>query len=288
MEYDNKMVNLPATQQITADVLKAIDEDLGTGDITGLLIDEKQQAKAYIKTREPMILCGTSWAEKAFHLLDPGICLQWSFQEGNFIEANTILCFIEGTARSILSAERTALNFLQTLSATATQTYRYVKMLAGTNTILLDTRKTIPGMRVAQKYAVRCGGGQNHRFGLFDAFLIKENHIIASGSITDAIHKARALFPQKKLEIEVETLNEFQEALAASPDIIMLDNFDLRMIRQVMEIRTSSSYPKVLLEVSGNINLSSIREFAETGVEYISTGAITKHIQAIDLTLLFV
>ncbi len=274
-------------EQIMADVSKAIQEDVGSGDITGLLIDENQTAKAYIKTREPMVLCGIEWAENAFHLLDSDIRLQWHYRDGDNIQPNEILCVIEGTARNILTAERTALNFLQTLSATATQTQRYVKALSGTKTTLLDTRKTIPGMRLAQKYAVYCGGGHNHRFGLFDAFLIKENHIIACGSITDAIKNARALLPDKKLEIEVETMNEFQEALVASPDIIMLDNFDLRKIHMAMDIRAKSFHSNISLEISGNITLENIRTFAETGVDYISTGAITKNIEAIDLTLLF-
>lgn len=273
---------------IEADVLKAIEEDVGSGDITGLLIDEKQQARAYIKTREPMILCGRPWADEVFHQLDPDIRVQWNYQDGEFLDADTIICFIEGSARNILCAERTILNFIQTLSATSTQTQRYVNAISGTKTILLDTRKTLPGLRFAQKYAVRCGGGQNHRLGLFDAFLIKENHITAVGSITEAVQKARALLPQKKLEIEVETLNEFHEALAITPDVIMLDNFDLRKIHLAIEMRNSSPYPKIPLEISGNITLDNIREFAETGVDYISTGAMTKNIQAIDLTLLFV
>ncbi len=278
-----------SAQQITADVLKSLEEDIGSGDITGLLINEKLHSRAFIKTREAMVLCGIPWAEEVFQLLDPKVRMEWRFKEGDFIEPNSLLCSIEGKARSILSAERTILNFIQTLSATATQTRRYMQALAqgGTKTILLDTRKTIPGLRLAQKYAVRCGGGQNHRLGLFDAFLIKENHIMASGSITKAIKKAREFAPNKKVEIEVETLNEFQEALAACPDIIMLDNFDLNKIAKAMDIRASSSNPNILLELSGNITLDNIHEFAETGVDYISTGAITKNVQAIDLTLLF-
>lgn len=274
--------------QITADVLKALQEDLGAGDITGLLIGEKKQATAKIMTREPMILAGISWAEHVFHLIDPEIQIQWYYKDGEHININNILCHVQGSARNILSAERTALNFIQTLSGTATQTQRYVAKLQGLKTILLDTRKTIPGLRYAQKYAVCCGGGRNHRQGLYDAFLIKENHIIACGSITEAIKKARSLFPKKKLEIEVETLNELQEALAVFPDVIMLDNFDLRKINAAMEMRREmKAHEKIQFEVSGNITLDNIRAFAETGVDYISIGAITKHIQAIDLTLLF-
>lgn len=278
------MVSAP---QIRADVLKSLEEDIGSGDITGLLIDERQQAKANIKTREAMVLCGIPWAEEVLRQLNSTVHVKWHFQEGDFLEKNTVVCSLEGSARSILSAERTVLNFLQTLSATATQTRRYVEAIADMKTVLLDTRKTIPGLRLAQKYAVRCGGGHNHRLGLFDAFLIKENHIMACSSITKAIQKAREFSPNKKVEIEVETLNEFQEALAAKPDIIMLDNFDLRKIARAMAMRASSNRPNILLEVSGNITLDNIRAFAETGVDFISTGAITKNIQAIDLTLLF-
>ncbi len=273
-------------QQITLDVQKSLEDDIGSGDITGSLINEKQQAKAFIKTRESMVLCGILWAEEVFRQLDPTVRIEWKFKEGDFLEANAILCLIEGNARSILSAERTVLNFIQTLSATATQTRRYVEAISGTKAILLDTRKTIPGLRLAQKYAVRCGGGHNHRIGLFDAFLIKENHIMASGSITKAVKKARELAPNKKVEVEVETLNEFQEALAAHPEVIMLDNFDLKKIAKAIALRTSAG-SKVLLEISGNITLDNIYEYAETGVDYISTGSITKHVQAIDLTLLF-
>ncbi len=277
---------------IKSDVSKAIQEDVGTGDITGLLIDPKKQVSAKIMTRESMILCGTAWANETFSSIDPMTDVAWCYQDGDRVEANEVLCHIHGRARSILTAERTALNFIQTLSATATQTHRYVEKLSGLNTQLLDTRKTIPGLRYAQKYAVRCGGGTNHRHGLYDAFLIKENHIVACGSITDAIKKARTFFPDKKLEIEVETLNELHEALVAHPDVIMLDNFDLRKINSAIEMRASMAtdfkdiYKKVLFEVSGNITLNNLRQFAETGVDFISTGAITKHIQAIDLTLL--
>jgi nicotinate-nucleotide pyrophosphorylase (carboxylating) len=287
VEDERTFLNNPDINVVKADVEKALIEDVGTGDITGLLIHSETLSHAQIMTREAMILSGIPWANQTFYLIDPTLEIQWHYQEGELLKPNTILCHIEGRARSILTAERTVLNFIQTLSATATQTQRYVKKLAGLSTKLLDTRKTIPGLRYAQKYAVRCGGGINHRHGLYDAFLIKENHILACGSITEAIQQARKLFPEKKLEIEVETLNEFQEALMAFPDVIMLDNFDLRKILLAIELRlTIDRQKKIALEVSGNITLDNLREIAETGIDYISTGAITKHIQAIDLTLL--
>lgn len=276
------------SDNIVKDVAKAMEEDLESGDLTGLLIPEKKEACAKILTRESMILCGAEWAMEAFHWMNPQVDIQWFYQDGEFVQPNSVLCEIQGLARSILSAERTALNFIQTLSATATRTEQYVRKLSGFKTKLLDTRKTIPGLRYAQKYAVRCGGGENHRQGLFDAFLIKENHIIACGSITDAVKKARSLFSDKKLEIEVETLNELQEAIVASPDVIMLDNFDLRKINAAMEMRSEMKAEKIAIEVSGNVTLNNITEIAKTGVDYISTGAITKHIQAIDLTLLLI
>lgn len=284
---------------VKTDVARALKEDMGpeseSGDITGLLIDKQQQAHARIITRESMVLCGTEWATEVFQQVDARLgthcTLHWLHHDGDEVSAGNVLCYIHGNTRGILCAERTALNFIQTLSACATRTQQYVNKLHGLNTILLDTRKTIPGLRVALKYAVRCGGGTNHRHGLYDAFLIKENHISASGSITEAILKARALFPAKKLEIEVETLNELHEALFAKPDVIMLDNFvhefnDVRKVREALQMRADMGAESIPFEVSGNITEDNIREIAETGVDYISTGAITKHIQAIDLTLL--
>lgn len=272
---------------ILADVLKAVEEDVGTGDITGLLIPKETEVQAKILTREAMVFCGKLWAEEVFYMINPMLSIQWYYQEGENVEANATICHIKGNARDILCAERTALNFIQTLSGVATQTQHYVKKLSGLKTILLDTRKTLPGLRQAEKYAVTCGGAQNHRYGLYDAFLIKENHIMACGSITEAIQKARSLYPEKKLEIEVETLNELQEAIVASPDVIMLDNFDLKKTHHAMIMRAEMNAEKIIkFEISGNITLDNIREIAETGVDYISTGAITKHIRAIDLTLL--
>lgn len=281
-------------QQINLNVMHALIEDVGIEDITGLLMNETQEIAGYIMTREPMILCGTEWAMEVFRQVglmelnstEQKVNVQWNYQDADFIPANKILCRIQGNARLILCAERTVLNFLQTLSATATVTHHYVQCLSGLKTKLLDTRKTLPGLRYAQKYAVHCGGGVNHRMGLFDAFLIKENHITACGSITDAIKKARALYPNKKLEIEVETLNELHEALVVAPDVIMLDNFDLKKIKMAMDMRIEMNAEKIFFEVSGNVTLDNLRTIAEMGVDYISTGAITKNIKAIDLTLL--
>lgn len=275
-------------KQVLSDVLNALEEDLGTGDITSLLISENKKIHAEIMTREPMVLSGTPWAECAFKQIDNNTRVDWLYQESDYLEANTVFCRITGFARSILSAERTGLNFIQLLSATSTQTKRYTTMLSGFKTQLLDTRKTIPGLRYAQKYAVRCGGGKNHRYGLFDAFLIKENHIASCGSITEAIKKARAIFPEKKLEIEVETLNELHEALSVNPDVIMLDNFNLKKVQSAIKMRADLNANHVQFEISGNITLENIREYAKQGIDYISTGAITKNIQAIDLTLLVI
>lgn len=293
-QYHGRRHDFSWTSAVINDVAKALEEDIGTGDITGALIPVSQQASAKIITRDPMILCGVAWANAAFeqvnHLYKNSqkITLHWHYNDGDIVAENTILCEITGSARTMLTAERTALNFMQTLSATATQTAEYISQLQGLKTILLDTRKTIPSLRQAQKYAVRCGGGQNHRFGLYDAFLIKENHIAACGSITQAIQRARAQAPDKKLEIEVETLLALQEAIAAAPDIIMLDNFDLQQIQAAITMRADMHASNTIkLEVSGNITGNNIHQIAETGVDFISIGAITKHIHAIDLTLLF-
>jgi len=277
-------MNMNEKLHIKADVIKALEEDIGSGDITGMLIPEETEVSAQIITREPMILCGSGWVEETFYLLNPAICVQWFYEESQHVEANAVICWIQGQARDLLCAERTALNFLQTLSATATQTHAYAEKLSGSSMQLLDTRKTIPGLRYAQKYAVRCGGGYNHRLGLYDAFLIKENHIKACGSITLAIQKARELFPDKKLEVEVENLEEFKMALSAAPDIIMLDNFNLEDMQSAVNLRGQQKAIKI--EISGNVNLENITDIARTGADFVSVGAITKHIRAIDLTLL--
>ncbi|MDP4529180.1 carboxylating nicotinate-nucleotide diphosphorylase [Alkalimonas delamerensis] len=271
---------------IRASVAAALAEDLGNlpveqGDITASLIPASQQASATIISREAAIVCGIAWVNEVFAQLDPAVQLDWQVQDGDSIAPNQLLCRLQGKARSLLTGERTALNFLQSLSGTASTTDHYVQQLAGSHTQLLDTRKTIPGLRLAQKYAVLCGGGQNHRIGLFDAFLIKENHIAAAGGIDLAVAQARQNFPGKPVEVEVENLAELQQALTAGADIIMLDNFSLADIQQAVAINRQQAK----LEVSGNITSERLRELAATGVDYISSGALTKHVQAIDLSM---
>ncbi|MDF1677513.1 MAG: carboxylating nicotinate-nucleotide diphosphorylase [Legionellaceae bacterium] len=265
------------------DVTRALEEDVGQGDITAGLIPENLHAKATILSREPMVVCGIPWVNQVFSAVDSAVTINWQVAEEDTLSEPMILATIEGAVRSILTAERAALNFLQTLSGIATETRRYVKCLEGLHTQLLDTRKTIPGLRVASKYAVRCGGGVNHRLGLFDAILIKENHIKACGSIDAAVHLARERGVGLWIEVEVETLDEFKQALNAQPDRILLDNFSEVMLSEAVALRQSSD---VLLEASGGVDLSNIRSIAETGVDYISVGATTKSVRAIDLSLL--
>jgi len=253
-------------------------------DITAMLIDAKAQAQANIITREDIVVCGQAWAQEAFHQVDPELVLTWQVKDGDSVKASSTLLTISGNARAILTAERTALNFLQMLSATATTTASYLKHLKGSNTKLLDTRKTIPRFRQAQKYAVACGGGTNHRIGLFDAYLIKENHIKACGSIRNAINQAKRLQSQKLVEVEVESLEELREAIAAGADIVMLDNFSTELIQAAVTLNNH----QCKLEVSGNITSERLKELAKTGVDYVSSGAITKHINAVDLSLLFI
>ncbi len=273
-------------QEIRRGVSHALAEDLGylpiaQGDITASLIPAEQQATATIITREDCVVCGTDWVDEVFAQLSDQVVIQWFVKDAEAVKANTILCEISGPARILLTGERTALNFLQTLSGTATTTAQYVALLAGSNTRLLDTRKTLPGMRLAQKYAVSCGGGKNHRIGLYDAFLIKENHIAAAGGIASAVCVARQNFPGKPVEVEVEDLTELEQALVAGADIIMLDNFHIADIIQAVSLNQG----KAKLEVSGNVTAESLRALAATNVDYISSGALTKHIQAIDLSM---
>ncbi|MFQ3198033.1 MAG: nicotinate-nucleotide pyrophosphorylase (carboxylating) [Paraglaciecola sp.] len=273
-------------QHISQAVNLALNEDLGglevdQGDITANLIPEQQQISVNIITREDCVLAGQAWVNETFAQLDSQIGINWFYQDGDQVKANDILCHISGNARLILTGERTALNFLQALSGTATVVADYVSALGDSKTQLLDTRKTLPGMRMAQKYAVTCGGGKNHRIGLFDAYLIKENHIAACGSIANAIAKAREMHPQLPVEVEVETLAELAQALAAKADIIMLDNFSLADTQQAVSLTKGQSK----LEVSGNITKARVAELAKVGVDYISCGALTKHIRAIDLSL---
>jgi nicotinate-nucleotide pyrophosphorylase (carboxylating) len=273
-------MNIPLSI-IVENIKTSFQEDIGPGDITALLIEQGTQLDVSLICREPAILCGCEWFTQAFLLLDPKIELQWFFKDGDLVEADSIVCHLSGNARSILSAERSALNFLQTLSATATVTHRYQKQIAGTGCNILDTRKTIPGLRMAQKYAVKCGGGTNHRIGLFDAYLLKENHLAAAGSIAAAVKNARALQPKVLLEIEVENLDQLEQAINAGADRVLLDNFTLPMLEQAVALTAG----RVELEASGNITLENIRQIAETGVNYISIGALTKHIRAIDFSL---
>lgn len=268
---------------IDAQVAQSLAEDIGQGDISAALIAPHVLAKATIISREPAVVCGIPWATQVFQQLDPAIQLDWQVVEGQTVNANQIWLQLHGPARALLTGERCAINWLQTLSGTATGVHQFLTALEGTPTQLLDTRKTIPGLRVAQKYAVRTAGGRNHRLGLFDAYLIKENHIAGCGSIAQAIKRARELQPEKIVEIEVESLPQLQEALTAGADIIMLDNFDLPSIKQAVAINAGQAK----LEVSGNLNLENIRAFAETGIDYISVGALTKHLRAIDLSMRF-
>jgi len=276
----------PDPQAIREQVSTALIEDLGgelnaANDITANLIDSNVNAKATILTREPCVICGVAWVDQAFALIDDTISLTWHVADGDTVEADTVLVDIEGSARGILTAERTALNFLQTLSGTATITAFYANILAGSQTKILDTRKTLPGLRYAQKYAVRCGGGKNHRVGLFDAFLIKENHIFSCGGIENAITNARKMMPTKPVEVEVENLEELTIALSAGADIVMLDNFTNEQIQQAVALNKG----QCKLEVSGNITDERLASLSKLGVDYISSGALTKHVQAIDLSL---
>mgnify|MGYP001479288078 FL=1 len=262
----------------------ALQEDIGDGDITSLLIADNLQAKAHILCREEAILCGIAWVEETYRNIDSRVQIQWNFKDGDSLKKDAQVAEIVGNARAILSGERTALNFLQTLSGTATITKQYTERLKGTSVILLDTRKTLPGMRNAQKYAVRVAGGSNHRKGLYDAYLVKENHIQSCGNISNAIATARKINPNKVLEVEVQNLEQLSEAISAKPDIIMLDNFKLQDIRKAVTINPGNAK----LEVSGNINQESLVNVAKTGVDYISVGALTKHCRAIDFSLLLV
>ncbi|MBN3116252.1 carboxylating nicotinate-nucleotide diphosphorylase [Pectobacterium brasiliense] len=276
-------------QDIPASVQLALREDLGgivdaNQDITALLLPDNETVSARIITREAGIFCGTRWLEEVFSQLGNTTTIVWHVADGDAITPNQTLCDITGPAKQLLTGERTALNFLQTLSGVATEVSRYVAVLQGTRTRLLDTRKTLPGLRTALKYAVSCGGGDNHRLGLSDAFLIKENHIIAAGSIKNAVEKAQSLRSDVPVEVEVESLDELQQALEAGADIIMLDNFSLDNIREAV----NTTQGRALLEISGNVTLDTLRGYAETGVDYISVGALTKHVQALDLSMRFV
>ena len=267
---------------IQANVSTALAEDMGSGDLTAQLIPAERTASATLITREPAVLCGSAWFEACFTALDPSVQIVWHVAEGEGFVANAVLCKMSGNARAILSAERPALNFLQTLSATATITRRYVQAIAGTATVIMDTRKTLPGLRLAQKYAVKTGGGVNQRDGLFDGVLIKENHIAAAGGIAAALKNAQRQTPSGiPIQIEVESLAELAQALAAGAELILLDNFDLDCLRKAVQLTAK----RAILEASGGINLENVRAIAECGVDRISIGGLTKHVQAVDLSL---
>ncbi|MFQ2194893.1 carboxylating nicotinate-nucleotide diphosphorylase [Aeromonas jandaei] len=265
------------------DALTTLDQPDASADITAQLIPADRMASARVITREAGVFCGQPWVDEVFVQLGGEVKVEWKVQDGEVLSPNQELFRLHGPARLLLTGERNALNFVQTLSGVATLTARYVAELEETDCRLLDTRKTIPGLRTAQKYAVTCGGGKNHRIGLYDAYLIKENHILACGGIAEAINEARHLNPGKPVEVEVESLAELEQALAANADIVMLDNFDVAMMREAVAINQG----RAKLEVSGNVTLDTLAEFAATGVDFISVGALTKHVRALDLSMRF-
>ena len=263
---------------------RALREDIGSGDVTARLVAPETHARARVLCRESAVICGTAWVDESFRQVDAAVQVCWKVADGDRVAPDTVLCELEGPARALLTGERTALNFLQLLSATATVTARYVQAVAGTACRILDTRKTLPGLRTAQKYAVLCGGGQNHRKGLYDMVLVKENHIAAAGSIAAAVSSARALSPGVPVEVETENLNEVSDALAAHCDIIMLDDFSLADLGRAVALNRAASRP-ARLEASGGVSLERISAIAATGVDFISVGGLTKHVQAVDLSM---
>ena len=275
-------------QAIVNGVKGALEEDIGSGDITALLVPETNSSAATIISREKAVICGIPWVNEVFRQLDSSIVLDWAVTDGDDIKENQTLCRLQGNSRHLLTGERTALNFLQTLSGTATVAREYAKLVEGTDIRILDTRKTIPGLRLAQKYAVRVGGCHNHRMGLYDAFLIKENHIAASGGIAKAVANARRIAPGKSVEVEVETLSEVEQAIAAKADRIMLDNFSSVQTEKAIQFRNQNEiYPNVEIEVSGNITVDGIAKLQDIIADFISTGAITKHCKAVDYSMRF-
>ncbi|MBM4227008.1 MAG: carboxylating nicotinate-nucleotide diphosphorylase [Gammaproteobacteria bacterium] len=266
---------------LAENVRLAMAEDLGGGDLTAALIPAGRRARARVIVREAAVVCGTRWFDAVYAAVDPSVQVQWQVEDGAKVEADTVLCEITGSARALVSGERPALNFLQSLSGTATVTARYVAQLAGTTTRLLDTRKTIPGLRRAQKYAVKCGGGYNHRAGLYDGILIKENHISAAGGVMAAIQALRATDTPVPIEVEVETLAQIEEAIAAGADMLLLDNFALTDMREAVALAAG----RVPLEASGGFDFDDLPAVAATGVDYVSVGALTKHLRAVDLSM---
>jgi nicotinate-nucleotide pyrophosphorylase (carboxylating) len=273
---------------ITDVVARALAEDVGAGDITAALIPAQAQNRARVLVREPATLCGVPWFDEVFRQVDPAIQPRWLFADGAELAADSVVCELTGPARAIVTGERTALNFLQMLSGTATATRRYAAALTGTGTRVLDTRKTLPGLRQAQKYAVRCGGGVNHRLGLFDAVLIKENHIAAVGSLSAAVRAAKQANPDVLIEVEVETLEQLAEALDTGADRIMLDNFSIHTLSAAVAARNAHPGKRKELEVSGGLGPDALEAIAATGVDFVSIGAITKHVRAIDYSMRFV
>ncbi|HKV96013.1 MAG TPA: carboxylating nicotinate-nucleotide diphosphorylase [Gammaproteobacteria bacterium] len=276
-------MSIPLPDDVVECVHRALAEDIGNGDLTAALIDPQARARAQVISRETAVLCGCAWFDEVFHQLDRDVRVTWHAHDGDDLHADQIVCKLEGPARALLTGERTALNFLQTLSGTATAARRYAEAVRGTHAAILDTRKTLPGLRRAQKYAVRVGGSRNHRLGLFDGMLIKENHIAAAGGIAAAIDAARRQGVKVPVEIEVENLEQLRAAIAADADIVLLDNFDLDGLRNA--VRATAG--RVKLEASGGVDLERVRAIAETGVDYISVGALTKHLHAVDLSMRF-
>lgn len=270
--------------EIEDGVARALAEDIGTGDVTARLVPMAEQGRARVITREWAVLCGSAWFDEVFRQIDPRVTVRWKTQDGNLVKPDQVLCELDGPARSLLTGERTALNFLQTLSAVATRTRTFVDAIAGTKAAILDTRKTLPGLRVALKYAVRCGGGTNHRMGLYDGVLIKENHIAAAGGIRPALEHAREVAGGMPIQIEVESITQLEEAVAAGAKLILLDNFDLSQLCDAVRVTSG----RALLEASGGVSLDTVRAIAETGVDRISIGTLTKDVRAVDLSMRFV
>jgi nicotinate-nucleotide pyrophosphorylase (carboxylating) len=277
----------PTPPDLVEQVARALAEDVGSGDLTAALVPAGRHGRATVITREPAVLCGRPWVDEVFRQVDPTVTVSWDADEGADVAAGQLLCRIAGPARSLLTGERTALNFLQTLSGTATATRRYVQLVAGLPCRILDTRKTLPGLRRAQKYAVRCAGGSNHRMGLYDGILVKENHIMAAGSIAAAVAAARAAGASVPVEVEVETLDELRQALEAGADMALLDEFSLDDLRAAVAMSRGHPRGPIKLEASGNVTFDTLRPIAATGVDFISIGSLTKHVRAVDLSMRF-
>jgi len=274
-------------EDLSRTVARALEEDVGTGDLTAALVPADRDTRATVITREPAVVCGRPWFDEVFRQLGARVAVEWRTGEGDSVGTDTLLCRLAGPARALLTGERTALNFLQTLSGTATTVRRWVEVVAGTRCQVLDTRKTLPGLRTAQKYAVRCGGGTNHRIGLYDGILIKENHILAAGSIAAAVAAARRSGATVPVEVEVETIDELRQALDAHADMALLDEFSLDGLREAVVLNLGHHNGPVKLEASGSVTLETLRQIAETGVDFVSIGALTKHVRAIDLSMRF-